>query len=213
LSDATTDNYELMVATFSTTDGADAMMSALEDMAKSGAVHIQEAAVLRMAEDGSTSVSQANLPSVGRAAGWGAVVGAVVGVIFPPSLIGATLLGAGIGAAGGGIARATSKDEELKALAEDLEPGTSVFIAIVEDQWLTELQNAMAGYQKIAAAALDADAVASIRAQIGTDGATVQAFAADSDTVVAAAGVVVAGDDPALDDGSDDSGDDDSSDG
>lgn len=208
MSDATTDNYELMVATFSTTDGADGMMSALEGMAKSGAVHIEEAAVLRMAEDGSASVSQANLPSVKRAAGWGAVVGAVVGVLFPPSLIGATLLGAGIGAAGGGIAKATAKDDELRALAAELEPGSSVFIAIVEDKWLTELQGAMGGYKNMAAAALDADAVANIRAQIGDDAATVQAFAADSDTVVAAAGTVVAGNEPALEEGDDDSADD-----
>jgi hypothetical protein len=43
-----------MVATFSTTDGADTMMTAPEGMAKSGSVHIEEAAVLRMAEDGAS---------------------------------------------------------------------------------------------------------------------------------------------------------------
>jgi hypothetical protein len=81
-----------------------------------------------------------------------------------------------------------------------------VFIAIVEDKWLTELQSAMAGYKNMAAA-LDTDAVANVRAQIGDDAATVQAFAADSDTVVAAAGTVLAGDEPALEEGDDDSAD------
>lgn len=86
----------------------------------------------------------------------GAIAGGLVGLIFPPSII----VGAAVGAAGGGvwgkIRDEGFKDEDLKAVGESLEPGTSAIIAIAEDRVVERLETGRAGYNRIARHALSA---------------------------------------------------------
>ena len=90
-------------------------------------------------------------------------------MIFPPSII----AGAAIGAAGGGvwgkIRDKGFKDEDLKAIAQSLDPGTSAIIAIAEDRVIERLETGLEGYNKIARHALSAEAAATITAEIETE--------------------------------------------
>ena len=155
-----TESYEVFMATFPNTEGASSAVSTLEDMAKQGSIDIVDAAVITRSEDGKTSVQQHSLPSIKKWTKRGAIIGGVVGVIFPPSLIGGALVGAGIGAGAAKIGKEALKSDELEAAAAELEPGTSAFVAVVEDKWVQEVTNAMAGYSKLAEQALDADSAA-----------------------------------------------------
>ena len=156
------EGFEIMMATFPTEDGASGAMDVLKDMAKDGTVDIVDAAVISRDMDGEVHVKQESVPSVKKWAKRGAIIGGVIGLIFPPSLIGSALLGAGIGAGSGKIGKEALKSDELWDAAKDLEPGTSAFVAVVEDEWIEQMQKAAEGYTKLAEHALDADAAVSL---------------------------------------------------
>jgi uncharacterized membrane protein len=80
--------------------------------------------------------------------GWGkgAVAGAVVGVLFPPSLIGGAIV---VGLAGGGVARLTRSlgRGRVKTLGEPLDKGEIALVAVVDtaslDAFKTSLTRAV----------------------------------------------------------------------
>jgi uncharacterized membrane protein len=156
----TTENYEIMMAVFPTEDGAQAAVDELEAMAKNDTIEIVDAAVLVREADGDTKIQQHSLPSVKKGAKWGAVIGGVAGLIFPPSIIGGALLGAGLGAGGAKLGKMALESDDLKEAANDLEPGTSAFVAVVDNTWVTKVSQAMEGYSKLSEHALDADSAA-----------------------------------------------------
>ncbi len=183
--------FEVIVATFPNEQGAAATMSSLEEMARSGAIEIVDAGILVRKADGSTQVTQHALPSVGGGAKVGAIAGAVIGVLFPPAIIGSALVGAGIGAGAAKLGKELLKSDELEQAAKDLEPGTSAIVAVVDDTWVRQLEAAMQGYRKLAAHSLDADSAARL-AMVGDDetgaaAATFDAFETDEDTGAAVA--------------------------
>ena len=186
-----TEAYEVMMATYPTMDGAAESVATLEEMAKAGSIEIIDAAVLTRDEDGSTSVEELNLPKPGSWAGKGAIIGAVVGVIFPPSLLAGAAIGAGLGAGSAALAKAALKSDDLADAAEDLEPGTSAFVAVVDAKWARQANEAMKGYNKLASQALDADAATHLGLiaddDTGTAAMTASAFERDAETGAVAA--------------------------
>ncbi len=150
-------SYQIMMATYPTEDGASGAMDVLKGMAKDGTIDIVDAAVLTRDDDGDVKVRQQSVPSVKKWTKRGAIIGGVIGLIFPPSLIGGALVGAGIGAGSGKIGKEALKSDELWEAAKDLEPGTSAFIAVVEDEWIDQIGKAAKGYNKLAQQAIDAD--------------------------------------------------------
>ncbi len=151
------EGFEIMMATYPSEDGAQKAMDVLKDMAKDGTIDVVDAAVLTRDMDGDVHVKQESVPSVKSWAKRGAIIGGVIGLIFPPSLIGSALVGAGLGAGSAKIGKETLKSDELWDAAKDLEPGTSAFVAVVEDEWIDQMQKAAEGYNKLAQQAIDAD--------------------------------------------------------
>ena len=154
---------QIVMATFPTEDGAAAAAEQLEAMAKAGSIEIIEGAVISRNAEGETSVEQANVPSTKSWAGKGALIGGIIGVIFPPSLIGGALVGAGIGAGSAALTKYALKNDELEAAANELEPGTSQVIAVLDQTWVKELAKAMEGYNKLAEHTLDATTTANLQ--------------------------------------------------
>jgi uncharacterized membrane protein len=158
----TVEGYEIMMATYPTETGAAGAMNILKEMAKDGSIDIVDAAVLSRDDEGEVHVKQESVPSVKTWTKRGAIIGGVIGLIFPPSLIGSALLGAGVGAGSAKIGEVALKSDELWDAAKDLEPGTSAFVAVVEVEWIEKVQKAAAGYNKLAEHVLDADAAVSL---------------------------------------------------
>jgi len=100
-----------------------------------------------------------------KGAGKGAIVGGVLAVIFPPSLLAGVILGGGIGAL---VGKFTDKglfdNTELKEAAEELPNGSSAIVAVVEDKWVQQLATAIEGYDKLSQNALDAEFAADLMA-------------------------------------------------
>lgn len=187
-----TEAYEVIVATFPNLDEADETVDTLREMAKSGTIEIVDAAILKRTNDGETSVDHITLPKTGRWAGTGAIVGGVLGVIFPPSLLASAAVGAGIAAGTAALTRAALKSPELEEAAHNLEPGSSAVVAVIDAKWARQMNEAMKGYNKLAEHALDADTAAHLGIisddETGDAMMTASAFGTDEET-----GTVVAG--------------------
>jgi uncharacterized membrane protein len=94
-----------------------------------GKIHIKDTAVKQEA-------------GIGAAAG--GVVGAVIGLIFPPALLASAVVGAGIGAAGGVVIDQVTR-HQIKADVENmLPPDSSAIVAIFEERWVEEVEKALA---------------------------------------------------------------------
>ena len=201
MSDESAKNYELMFAVYGDVDGAAGAVESLRDMDKDGTIDIVDAATLVKDTDGKTSVKQESLPSVKKGTGIGALIGGAIGLLFPPSILGAAAIGAGIGAGTAKLAKMALEDDDLKDAADSLQPGTSAFIAVVENTWVEKVDQAIAGYNKLAEHTMDADAAGVIGALTddssgtaveygagrGPEGAGAFVVGADSDTVAGTA--------------------------
>jgi uncharacterized membrane protein len=96
----------------------------------------------------------------------GAIVGGLVGLIFPPSLIGAAVVGGGAGALWGKVRDKGIKDDDLKAIGESMDPGSSAIIAIAQDRMIEQLEAGLEGYDRIARHALSAEAAAAVTEEL-----------------------------------------------
>ena len=189
------ENYEIMFAVYDSEDGAAAAVESLRAMDKAETIDIIDAATLVKDAEGNTTVKQESLPSVKKGLGVGALIGGAIGLLFPPSILGAAAIGAGVGAGSAKLAKMALENEDLKEAAEGLEPGSSAFIAVVENTWAKQLQTAIAGYQKLAEHELDAEASgfigsietdtgAAVYGQASSDDAAMQFTAATDGTTV-----------------------------
>ncbi len=152
------ENYEILFAVYDTEDGAAKAVEALKELDQAKAVDIIDAATLVKDAEGNATVKQESLPSVKRGLGIGALIGGAIGLVFPPSILAAAAIGAGVGAGSAKLAKMALEDDDLKETAEGLNPGTSAFIAVVENTWVSQLQDIIAGYDNLARHTIDAEA-------------------------------------------------------
>ena len=161
-------DYEVIAAIYPTEDGAKSTLDQLQQMKKDDIIHIIDAATMRKEADGKVHTYQADIPHAKSAAVKGGVIGAVVGIIFPPAILAATALGAAAGAVGGKTMNVALKADGIKQTANELEPGTSAIIAVIEDRWVDKVVQGLEGYSKLLKEGLDADAVAALNIQNGS---------------------------------------------
>ena len=157
--------YEVFVAGYSDEGGARSALETLQEMDKAGSIEIIDAAVIAKDTEGKVKVVETAELTPKKGAGKGAIVGGVLAVIFPPSLLAGVILGGGIGAL---VGKFTDKglfdNTELKEAAEELPNGSSAIVAVVEDKWVQQLATAIEGYDKLSQNALDAEFAADLMA-------------------------------------------------
>src|SRR5262249_40146877 len=143
--------------------------AALKDfkaMDREGSIDLIDAAVIVHRADGKVHFQETGDPSGKTWAKRGAIAGGLVGLIFPPSILGA----AAVGAAGGGIwGKVRDKgfsDDDLRKIGESIPQGSSAIIAVAEDRVVERLQRGIEGYRNISRHALSADASAQLIAEV-----------------------------------------------
>ncbi len=135
---------ELIVAAFQTEQGADEALKQLQAAKKQHLIAIQNAAVIRRDKNNKLHISETADWSGGKGAAVGAIVGGVIGIIFPPSILAAGAIGAGIGALGAKLRDSGFRDDNLKEIGSALKPGTSAIVAVVEHTWVADLERDLA---------------------------------------------------------------------
>ncbi len=140
-------------------------LAQLKQMDKDGTVDIIDAAVMVKAEDGRKLKVNETAELTAKKGGLrGALVGGALGIIFPPSILAMAAVGAAAGAALGHFTDQGFDNNLLKEIGENLPPGGSCIIAVVEETWLAKLSAALEGYVDLARYALDAEAAAKLTA-------------------------------------------------
>ncbi len=168
-----TDSYaadkQVLTATFPTQGGATLAVKKLAELEKEGLLDVENTVTVNKNALDKIDVHQTTDGSGKQGAKIGAIVGGVVGLIFPPSILATTALGAAIGGMTG-VMRGTKFDEtDIKAMADELQPGQSMLVAIVDPQWKDEVQAALDGMtSRIGWALMTA---AQVRALLGLDDA------------------------------------------
>jgi uncharacterized membrane protein len=87
---------------------------------------------------------------------WGIAAGAVVGVLFPPSIIGAAALGGVIGAVSGHVAKGMSR-AQAKELGDFIDPGEAGLLVVGESKVEEAIAKAVTRAEKQTAKELNVD--------------------------------------------------------
>ncbi len=157
----------VFAAFYNNEERAGELLTRLKKLDKDGAIKIIDAAVMVKAEDGrKVKVNETAEFTVKKGGVRGAVLGGVLGVIFPPSILAMGAVGAAAGAALGHFTDQGFKNNLLKEIGENLPPGGSCIVAVVEEKWVTQLSTALEGYADLARYALDADASAKLTTEL-----------------------------------------------
>jgi uncharacterized membrane protein len=154
---------ELFVAVFPDKASAQATVDAIARMDKSGAVKLIDAAQVAKDESGKVTVDELAELTSGKGALGGAIVGGVLGLIFPPTLLVGAAIGGIAGAITGRLLDTGAKTKDLKHFADNIEPGEVAVIALVEDRWVSQLTLALQGYDRVFQKALSAREAAALR--------------------------------------------------
>jgi uncharacterized membrane protein len=135
---------------------AEADYEAVFDLHAAGVIGTFDSAVIRKEDDGKVRVTKTEKPTQ-HGAWTGAGVGALVGLVFPPALIGSAIVGAGAGGLVGHLRKGISRGD-LKDLGDELEAGTAAVIVLGESKLEEALEKALARANKIIEKQVDADA-------------------------------------------------------
>jgi uncharacterized membrane protein len=153
MSDAPVDLY---IATYSDPEAAQEDWDDIKQLARDKVIMVDGLVLVSRGDDGKIEVRD-DANDVGRGAALGAVGGAVIGLIFPPALIASAVVGAGIGAGTGAIVDRHQK-KEIKADVEDvLPPGSSGIVALFEERWVDDVEDALEKADKVSKHELDGE--------------------------------------------------------
>jgi uncharacterized membrane protein len=125
----------------------------VKDLHAAGAVGNYDASVVTKDEDGKVHVNK-DETSTRRGAWRGAAAGAVVGILFPPAIIGTAVLGAAAGGVGGHLWKGMSRSD-VKELGELIDDGEAALLIVGESTLLEALDKANLKAEKHVAKVLD----------------------------------------------------------
>jgi uncharacterized membrane protein len=115
-----------------------------------------DVALIKKDVDGKIHVEKHEKPTQHGA--WGGIaVGALVGVLFPPSVLGAAAVGGVAGGLGGHLRKGMSRGD-AKELGELLEDGQSALVVIGESRVAEQLDRALTRAEKSIEKEIDSDA-------------------------------------------------------
>jgi uncharacterized membrane protein len=146
----------LYAAEYDSSDDARADYEVLLEAHAEGWVGTYDAAVVEKTPDGKVHVHKHEKPTQHGA--WaGVAVGALAGIIFPPSVLGAAVVG---GTAGGviGHLRGGMSRSDVKELGDFIDAGQAALIVIAESRVQEQLEKELVRANKMIEKQVDADA-------------------------------------------------------
>jgi len=125
----------------------------IRDLHSAGAVGTYDAAVVTKDYNGKVHVSKDEMAT--RHGAWGgAAVGAVLGLLFPPSIIGTAAVGAAVGGISGHLWRGMSR-HDIKEFGEVIDEGTAALVVVGESKIEQAVDKAALKAEKHVAKELD----------------------------------------------------------
>ena len=125
---AQADGMFLYIGTYPSEDSARADYDVVKDLHSLGYVGTYDAAVVTKDAKGKVHVNKDEMAT--RHGGWGgAAAGAVIGIIFPASILGAAAVGAAVGGVSGHLARGLSRSD-VKELGDLIDSGEAALLVV-----------------------------------------------------------------------------------
>jgi uncharacterized membrane protein len=153
---ANNDGTFLYIGTYPSEAAARADYDVVKDLHEAGAVGTYDASVITKDSSGKVHVDKDEMAT--RHGGWGGVAaGAVVGILFPPAIIGSAIAGGAIGAVSGHLWRGMSRSD-VKELGELIDDGEAALLVVGESTLEEALDKAALKAEKHVAKQLDVSA-------------------------------------------------------
>jgi uncharacterized membrane protein len=125
----------------------------VKDLHAAGAVGTYDAAVVTKDDAGKVHVNKDEMAT--RHGAWGgAAVGAVVGILFPPSILASAAVGAAVGGVGGHLWRGMSR-ADVKEFGDVIDDGQAALVVVGESKVEQALEKAGLKAEKHVAKELD----------------------------------------------------------
>jgi uncharacterized membrane protein len=161
-------NQALLVARFADPDAAGDAYEALREAESEKAIDIQGVLVVDADDDGKIKVRKLTDHHTRTGLAWGAVGGAALAIIFPPSILAGAALGGIAGAAAGKIGNIRTKSDVAKDLADIITPGTSGIVAVVDITAVDDVKEALPEANEVKTVPVDAETAAAVNAAAST---------------------------------------------
>lgn len=129
---------------FPSPDGADAAEETLEQLTKQNLITVHDAAIVSYPTDAKKPKTRQLNNLTGAGALGGAFWGMLFGLIFLVPLLGAAI-GAGIGALTGSLTDVGIDDQFIKAVRDQIKPGTSALFVLSSDAVVDRVKEAFEG--------------------------------------------------------------------
>jgi uncharacterized membrane protein len=142
-------------AVYDDASDAEADYEGVADLHAAGLVGTYDAAVIEK-ENGKVHIHKTEKPTQ-HGAWTGIAVGAVAGIIFPPSIIGSAIVGGAAGGVIGHLHKGMSRGD-LKDLGEALDEGDAALIVVGESKIDEQIEKATKRARKTLEKQVDADA-------------------------------------------------------
>lgn len=156
--------YTLFVADFDDTSLAWEAYEGLKAIEDGRTVEIEGVIVVKREANGELEVQKATDTSTKRGLTWGLVGGVVLGVVFPPSVIGSAAVLGAAGAATGKLRELHHRKELAEELQDAIAPGHSGILALVSDPGAVKIREALEKANAIVESAVDDVVAADIKA-------------------------------------------------
>ena len=144
------------IGTYPSEDAAQADYDVIKDLHAAGAVGTYDASVVTKDDAGKVHVNKDETAT--RHGAWGgAAVGALVGILFPPSIIVGAAVGAGVGGVGGHLWKGMSR-ADVKEFGELIDAGQAALVVVGESTIEQALDKAGLKAEKHVAKELDVNA-------------------------------------------------------
>jgi uncharacterized membrane protein len=145
----------IYAATYTNSDDAFADYETLLDLHAASLVGTYDVAVITKDDEGKIHVSKHEKPTQHGA--WGGIaVGAVIGILFPPSVLGAAAVGGIVGGVGGHLRKGMARSD-AKELGEFLDEGQAALIVVGESRVEEQLDKLLERAIKTIEKEVDAD--------------------------------------------------------
>jgi uncharacterized membrane protein len=152
---AKADGVFVFIGAYPDEDAARSDYDAVKDLHALGAVGNYDAAVVTKDADGKVHVNK-DETATRRLAWGGAGVGAVIGILFPPAVIGSAVVGAAVGGVSGHLWKGMSR-ADVKEFGDVLDNGEAALVVIGETTIEAALDKAVKKAEKQISKQLDLD--------------------------------------------------------
>ncbi|HEY6428834.1 MAG TPA: DUF1269 domain-containing protein [Acidimicrobiales bacterium] len=150
-----TDGVFIYIGTYGSEVDAKADYAVVKELHSMGAVGTYDAAVVTKDDKGRVHINKDETTT--RHGAWGgAGVGALVGILFPPSIIGSALVGAAIGGVSGHLWKGMSR-ADVKEFGDAIDSGEAALVVVGETTIESYLEKAQLKAQKQVAKELQID--------------------------------------------------------